>query len=413
MKILFLNNFYYLRGGSERVLFEEMRMLREAGHEVAVYARRHEKNEPAEFSELFPAPMDTERLKISPQALRMAGELIYSWPARLGLREVLERFRPDIAHAHNIYGRLSTSVLDLLKKSRIPTVLTLHDLKLLCPSYLMLNHDSICERCKGGRFYHAVLTKCHKDSYPASFVYAFETWFNVFFRKYDSVRYFIAPSRFLRDKAVEYGWDAEKIVHIPNFIDGQRLTSSTHAGGYSLFLGRLSMEKGVRTLLLALKNLPVQTYLVVAGTGPEREALRELAAENALPATFPGHLNGKELEKVISGAKVVIIPSEWYENAPLSVLEAFSYGKPVIGARIGGIPEMIEEGVNGFLFEPGNAADLQDKWTRFLQLPAERTYAMGRNAKDKVEREYGASSHYERLMEVYHRAMGAARPAGQ
>jgi hypothetical protein len=134
MKIMFLNNFNYLRGGSEKVLFEEMRLLREAGHEVAVYARGHEKNEPAEFAEFFPPPLDTERFGFSLGSVRTVTELIYSTAARRGLREVLERFRPDIAHAHNIYGRLSLSVLDELWQAGVPAVMTLHDLKLVCPS---------------------------------------------------------------------------------------------------------------------------------------------------------------------------------------------------------------------------------------------------------------------------------------
>jgi glycosyltransferase involved in cell wall biosynthesis len=408
MKILFLNNFYYMRGGSEKVLFEEMRMLREAGHEVAIFARGHEKNESSEYAEFFPPSFDTEQLSPSLAALRTVKELIYSDAARRGLRRVIDRFKPDIAHAHNIYGRLSLSVIDELSASGIPVVMTLHDLKLFCPSYLMLNHGRICERCKGNKFYNVVVTKCHKNSYLASSVYALETWFNHSFKKYDLVKYFIAPSMFLHDKAVEFGWNPGTIEHIPNFIDMKTIAASEVTGDYCLYLGRLSREKGVKTLLMALKDLRVKTELIVAGDGPDRDALQKIAINGALPATFTGYLNGAEVKKTITGAKVIIMPSEWYENAPLSLLEAFAWGKPVIGARIGGIPEMIDGGVNGYLFEPGNATDLRNKLEMFLALPSDRVLEMGRAARSKVEREYSAGSHYERLMQAYGKALGKA-----
>lgn len=145
--------------------------------------------------------------------------------------------------------------------------------------------------------------------------------------------------------------------------------------------------------------------MIVAGDGPDRNILRKVAIENALPVTFRGYLSGRELEETISAAKVVIVPSEWYENAPLSVLEAFAYGKPVIGARIGGIPEMIEDGTNGYLFEPGNAADLLDKWSKFLNLPDEKVRLLGQNARKKIENEYSAESHCRQLLDVYQRAI--------
>ncbi len=408
LKILFLNNFYYLRGGSEKVLFEEMRILQEAGHEVEIFSRSHEQNESSKYAGLFPPPLDTEHLGLSLKTIRTAGELFYSHAARRGLREVIRRFRPDVAHAHNIYGRLSLSVLDELSSAGVPVVMTLHDLKLLCPSYLMLNHGSICERCKGNRFHNAVMTKCHKDSYLASSVYALETWFNYFFKKYDSVKYFIAPSMFLRNKAIEFGWDPRKIEHIPNFIDMQTIGVYGASGDYCLYLGRLSREKGVKTLLTALKELRVKTELIVAGDGPDCDALRKKAISGALSATFTGYLNGAEVKKTIAEAKVVIMPSEWYENAPLSLLEAFAWGKPVIGARIGGIPEMIDNGVNGYLFESGNAEDLRMKLEMFLSLPREYVIEMGMAARSKVAREFSAGSHFKRLMQVYREALGKA-----
>jgi glycosyltransferase involved in cell wall biosynthesis len=401
VKILFLNNFNYLRGGSEKVFFDEMTLLKEAGHQVAVYAREHEKNEPTEFDRFFPPPLDTERLGLSLESVRCVKELVYSRAARRGLKELLNEFRPDVAHAHNIYGRLSLSVLDELKEAGIPVVMTLHDLKLVCPSYLMLNGGAVCERCRGKHFHHAVLTRCHKGSYPASAVYALESWINHRFGKYASVRHFVAPSRFLRDNCVTYGWDAGKIVHIPNFIDLSGVPEPAGPGRYLLFLGRLSKEKGVKTLIEAYGLVRTEVPLRIAGDGPEREALARQAREAGLGVEFVGYLSGERLRETLAGARGVVMPSEWYENAPLSLLEAFAAGKPVIGARIGGIPEMIEDGVNGFLFEPGNVAALAEVLRRFMALSDKDVAALGRAARAKVEREYTAERHGAMLLDLY------------
>lgn len=406
MNILYLNNYLYLRGGSERILFEEMRMLSAAGHNVAAFSRAHKSNIAAEYSRHFPPAIKSESIKVSPAALCIVKELIYSPLARLGVRKVLAEFRPEIVHAHNIYGRLSVSVLDELQKEDVPVVLTMHDLKLLCPSYLMLNHGAVCERCKSGRFHHAILTKCHKDSYAASAVYALESWINLTFRKYDSITFLIAPSQFLRGKMIEYGWSPERIVHVPNFIDMSHIPTSWGIGGYNLYFGRLSREKGVKTLLKVYAALQTCIPLVVMGDGPEREELEKMAADLSLPVRFTGYLSGQTLHDAIAGARSVILPSECYENAPLSILEAFAHGKPVIGARIGGIPEMIEDGINGLLFESGNIQELRAKLLLMAGMNDQRIMEMGKAAREKVEKEYSPAAHYERLMEVYSRAMG-------
>lgn len=406
MKILFLNNFNYLRGGSEKVLFEEKGMLLKNNHEAAVFARAHEMNELAEFEDYFPPAMNTGRLGLSLQTFSTVKELIYSRSARAGLGEVVQRFAPDIAHAHNIYGRLSTSVLDELKERRVPTVLTVHDLKLLCPSYLMLSHGEVCEKCKGNKFHRAISEKCHKNSFMASAVYALESWINNVFKKYDSVKYLIAPSRFLRNKFIEYGWDPARVVYLPNFIDAGTIEPSIGTGDYLLYIGRLSREKGVQTLLHALQQVKMPTALKIVGDGPERRELESIAGRSNTPVQFTGYLTGVELQRAIANAKAVIMPSEWYENAPLSLLEAFAYGKPAIGAAIGGIPEMIDDGVNGFLFTPGKIDELKEAIERILTMADDALYDMGRSAREKVECEFSPERHYSGLIDIYARAFG-------
>lgn len=418
MRVLFLNNFFYLRGGSERVVFEEMRILKEAGHEVAVFSRTNRQNEASEYERYFPIDMDTDRGGISLRTLKTAKELIYSASAKEGIKKLVEQFKPDIAHAHNIYGRLSLSVLDGLKEMRVPTVLTLHDYKLLCPNYLMLNHGEICEKCKGRKFRNAFYTRCHKNSYLASAIYAFESWFNHHFGKYDSIRAFISPSRFLYEKAVDFGWDPERVDFLPNFIDTKKIPISDAPGAYLLYLGRLSREKGITTLLRAFTILcsphfsskpgNLSISLLIVGDGPLRRDLEAAFARSDDRIRFSGYLSGKLLKDAITGARAVVMPSEWYENAPLSLIEAFAYGKPVIGTRIGGIPEMIDDGKNGLLFEPGNVEDLKDKLAIAMSLSDGEIRKMGTAAREKIEREYNSELHYKRLMAVYQRAIGKA-----
>jgi glycosyltransferase involved in cell wall biosynthesis len=404
MKIIYLNNYHYIRGGSERVLFEEMRMLREGGHEVGIYARSHDKNEASEYAEFFPPPLDTERLPLKFTTLRTVKELIYSNAARKGLREVIKRFRPDVAHAHNIYGRLSLSVLDELKAAGVPVVMTLHDLKLLCPSYLMLNKGSICERCKKQKFYHAVLTRCHKRSYAASLIYALESWINYAFGKYKSVSMFIAPSRFLRDKCIAYGVDRARIIFIPNFINDLSVPQ-TAVGDYLLYMGRLSREKGVATLIRACSRLSGFISLKIVGDGPMRQVLEREVHDAGLPISFTGYLKDNALEDALSRARAMVLPSEWYENAPMSILEAFAYGKPVIGSNIGGIAEIIDDGINGYLFEAGNTRDLAEKINLLFSKGKNDISQMGMLARKTVEEKFSAETHYQKLMSLYNKVL--------
>lgn len=405
MKILFLNNYFYLRGGSERILFDEIEFLKLLGHNIVIFSRSHPYNLNSFYEKYFPPEMQTDKFEISINSIYTLKEIIYSKNVRIKLRKIINNFKPTIAHAHNIYGRLSFSVIDELKKNNIPIILTLHDFKFICPSYLMLNHGKICEKCKKHKYYYALITKCHKNNFLASTVYAFETFFNYITKKYEKINYFVSPSKFLINKFIEFGWNPKRLVHIPNFVDSKKIKYSPQTGDYLLYFGRLSREKGVKTLLSALYNLNSKLYLLIVGDGPERMELEKISSEKKINVKFTGYLNGEALQIAILKSKAIIMPSEWYENAPLSILEAFAYGKPVIGSRIGGIPEMIDDGVNGFLFEPGNVDDLRNKMELLLSLPDERIAEMGRSAREKVEREYNPELHYERLMEVYQKAL--------
>jgi glycosyltransferase involved in cell wall biosynthesis len=406
MKILCINNFNYLRGGAETVYFSEMELLEKNGNNVTVFSRKHPQNRPAKFQKYFPSEMVTEGITLSAKGLRSLLGLFYSKESKRCLDLILDNEKVDIAHAHNIYGRLTTSILDSLHQRGIPVVITLHDYKVICPNYKLMHHGRICEDCRCNGFYHAILNRCHKNSIIASTVYAFETYFNYFFNKYQrNVRYFISPSLFLKNKLIEFGWPGGRIEYIPNFISSENFEPKFKPGNYFLYLGRLSVEKGISTLIKAFTDLKnTEIGLKIAGEGPLEGSLKKIAKTDHR-ISFPGYLTGSALAETTKNAIAVVVPSEWYENAPLSVLEAMAYGKPVIGARIGGIPEMIDNGVNGFLFESGNPETLTQTMSALLEMDAAAIADMGNAARSKIEDEYNSGLHYERLIALYRRAI--------
>lgn len=409
MNITILNNYFYLRGGSEKVFHDEMAILRENGHKTAAFCRAHPSDPEYYLSKFFPSNFHTNKIRLSFNGFKSCLGLFYSKKSKENLSRLLDCWPTDIAHAHNIYGRLTTSILDELYKRNIPVVLTLHDYKLICPTYKLENRGKICEECRGFKFHNAIKQRCHKGSLLASGIYAAESYFNHFRQSYrHKVAKLISPSRFLRDKFIEFGWDADHIEVVPNFLDAKKFEPQFSKGGYFLYLGRLSAEKGLFTLLEAFSRLPKGSNLVVAGTGPiEQELKSEFDGHPGI--TFAGYLSGKTLTDTIRGALAVVIPSEWYENAPMSILEAMAFGKPVIGARIGGIPEMVSEGERGYLFEPGNIDQLAEKLSQMSSLPIIQVESMGRNARAFVEDKHSAEMHYEKLMTVYKLALNKSQ----
>ena len=218
MKILILNNFNYLRGGAESVFFAEKDLMTKMGNRFAEFSVNHPNNLPSVYDRHFPSEIFTDRLTYDIKGLNTLLTIFYSIESKKCLEKMLGSIAINIAHAHNIYGRLTTSILDCLRKKGIPVVLTLHDYKIICPNYKMMHHGKICEDCYQHSYYRAILNRCHKDSLIASTIYAFETYFNFIFKKYaKNIAYFISPSLFLKSKMVEFGWPAQKIEYIPQF----------------------------------------------------------------------------------------------------------------------------------------------------------------------------------------------------
>ncbi|MEE9342435.1 MAG: glycosyltransferase family 4 protein [Gammaproteobacteria bacterium] len=399
-RLLSLNSYHYRRGGSDAVYFEQDQMFREQGWDTGFFSMHHPSNDPSEWSKYFIDELEFGGDYGLLDKLSMAGKVIYSLEAKKKMNQLIDDWRPDIAHAHCIYHHLSPSALAALKDRGVPTVMTAHDLKLACPAYKMLNSNGICEKCKGGNLLHVVKNRCLHGSLAVSTLVMVESAVHKMFGMYkNNLDKIVAPSRFFEKKLIEWGWPQEKLVYIPNNIDTSHYEPQHQVGDYLFYFGRLAPEKGVATLLKAASQAGVKLHL--AGTGPIEAELKQLASELGCDATFHGFCKKDEFLPMLNNARAVVLPSEWYENAPMSVLEAYALGKIVIGADIGGIPEMIEEGETGYLFESGNQQALSEAIETVFSKTDDQLVSMGRTAREYVATKFTAQKYYESMAALY------------
>lgn len=399
MKILMINKFYYIKGGSETYFFGLKRMLEENGHEVIPFSMKDDKNFDSEYSEYFIENIDYTDKNIL-NKIKNAGKIIYNFEAVKKLRELIKAERPDIAHLHIFQHQISPSILKVLKDEGIPIVYTVHDLKPVCLNYKMLNENGICEKCLGEKYYNCLKNKCVKGSYLFSGVNTIEGYVHKVLKSYEYIDYYITPSNFYREMLIKSGIDKDKIEHIPNFIDSRDYVPNYEFEDYFIYVGRLSEEKGVETLIKAMEHVN-ESKLKIVGTGPMEKKLKDLVVERKIEnVEFLGFKSGMELKNIVSKSKFMVIPSEWYENGPMSVLEAMAMGKAIIGANIGGIPEMIEENENGLLFKSGDISDINVKLNHILNSD-ECIKKFGKRSRGLIEKKYDSKVHYEKIINVY------------
>lgn len=405
MRVLAVNKFYHIRGGSDRYFFELARLQEEKGHQVIPFSMDHERNEPTPYAPFFISRIEFFEDGGIFHSLRAALRVLYSWEARQKIRRLVEATKPEIAHLHIICHQISPSILPSLKRYGLPVVQTLHEYKRICPTYSLVAHGRVCERCKGHRYYQAVLQRCNRGSLAASLLNCLEMYLHKSLHIYEkNIDLFITPSDFMRRKMIEFGMNGQKIVHLPNFIHVDLYQPSYEYGDYFLYVGRLIEIKGLFTLLRAMKGKR-DSKLYMVGEGELRPELERYAAHEGVEnVRFLGYRSGEELHSLIRNSMFTILPSEWYENCPMAVIESLALGKPVIGARIGGIPELIDEGVDGLLFQPGQVEDLAAKIEWFLE-NKHLLAKMGKAGRDKIKRKYGAEEHYRRIMELYSRVL--------
>ena len=402
--LLSINNYYYRRGGAEVVFLEQNRLFEEIGWQVVPFAMRHENNIESPWQDYFVNEIEFGQSYSFWEKATRATKITYSFEARRKIAALALRVKPDVAHAHNVYHHISPAIFSQLNSLGIPTVLTLHDLKIACPSYKMLAHDGICERCKGGAIWNVVRHRCVKESLPFSVVIMLESALHRLIGCYSNdVDRFVVPSRFYLEKFVEWGWPRERFTYIPNFVDVDKIQARGRLGKAFVFFGRLGPEKGLATFVRAVSLAGVKGWIV--GTGPEEEKLRRLVHETGADVEFLGYRTGEDLFNIIRESRAMVLPSEWYENAPMSVMESYALERPVIGADIGGIPELIRSGETGMLFTSGDAESLAERLRYFSTMPDDDLLAMGKAGRAWVERDFTALRYRERLLELY-REMG-------
>lgn len=401
MRILHVNKFLYRRGGAEAYAEDLAQLQHEAGHDVTFFGMRHPRNRTYMYEASFPSEVEFAPLPRGPLGrLKGLGRMMWSTSAASGIEQVLDDFAPDVVHLHNVYHELSPSILRPVAKRGIPAVMTLHDYKLACPTYRFLDHGEPCTACVTGGPRQAILRNCH-ESRATSTAAAVETMLHRAIGAYAPVRRFLCPSWFIADVMRSAGVFPDRMVVQENFVDTRTVSPAHLPGDGAAYLGRLSHEKGVDVLIRAWEHVPGDAHLHIAGDGPMRAQLEQLAGE-LVPGrvTFHGVLDTTKAHALVRDVAVVVAPSRWHENQPLAVLEAFASARPVVTTRMGGLPEIVDEGVDGALVAAGDVTALADAIAGLVTDP-ERAAAMGRNGRAKVERRFAPDAHVKAIEEHY------------
>jgi glycosyltransferase involved in cell wall biosynthesis len=389
LKVLIVHNTYQQPGGEDVVFDQERQMLERAGHQVVTFCRSNWEAEA--YSGL--------------RRIALAKRTIWSSGTREGFLSLLRQEKPEVVHVHNTFVMISPSIYSACYEARVPVVQTLHNYRLLCPAATFFRDGQVCEECLQGSLWRSVQHACFHDSRAANAVIVAMLSYHRMRNTWDrEISCFIALSEFSRSKFIEGGLPAGKIFVKPNFVypDPGVCTSER---GYALFVGRLSPEKRVSTLLEAWKRCPLSVPMLVIGGGPDRAELEMQAARSGLrQVRFLGQLPRDATLAAIAKARFLVFSSEWYENFPMTIAESFACGTPVIASRMGAMREIVTDGRTGLHFAPGDPEDLARKvewaWTHPNQM-----HAIGLEARREYESKYTAEQNYPALMEIYNHAM--------
>ena len=396
MKILLVHNSYQQPGGEDVIFEQEGQMLKNAGHDVVLYRRSNWE------SQAYPGI----------QKIVLAKGALWASDSRRDLVRLLREEKPEIVHVHNTFMMISPSIYSACHEANVPVVQTLHNYRLLCPAATLFREGKVCEECVGGSLWPSVKYGCYRDSRPTTAVVAMMLTTHRLLGTWErQVTCYVALTEFSRSKFVEGGLPAEKIFVKPNFVSPDPY-ARTGNGDYALFVGRLSPEKRVTTVLAAWKRLPPSIPMKVIGGGPDRAQLEAQAAEGGLTnVKFLGHLPREQTLAAINNARFLVFSSEWYENFPVTIAEAFACRTPVVASNIGAMKEIVSDGRTGLLFSTGDPEDLSQKVAWAWSHPDE-IRVMGIEARREYESKYTAEKNYTMLMEIYQRALERGTFAG-
>ena len=364
MKICLVNKFHTVKGGSETYYFGLGELLEERGHEVIYFSMKDDNNRQCKQEKYFVDHVDFNAPMGKIQTVKAALKMLYSLEAKKMFEQLLIDEKPDIIHLNIFQSQLTGSIVDVAKKHKIPVVYTAHDLKSICPNYQMLNHGEVCERCLHGNYMNCFWTGCMKDSKAKSLLAMMEAEIYKWKKTYQKLDLIITPSAFYKKKIEEAGIVRCPVVHMTNFLpEGTEYKNGAEKGEYFLYFGRLSREKGILTLVNAYAQAKVDKPLYLVGTGPVKSQIEQLIAKKGLQEKVKmlGFKSGQELRDIVANALCVCLPSEWYENGPYSIMEAQAAGRPVIVSSNGGLPELVEDGVTGYVVKPKDVKDLAEK----------------------------------------------------
>lgn len=400
MKIVLVHNTYLIQGGEDVVFWQEGRLLREAGDEVIEYQRFNQEME--QYS--------------TAQKLTLIGRTIWSRQAHQEFGKLLDLHRPDVVHVHNTFPLISPSILWACHERNVPVVHTLHNYRLLCPGANFIRDGKPCEDCTRGTLWQSVPHGCYRDSAPQTAAVALmlsvhrskQTWTR-------TVDRYIALTEFARSKFVHGGLPADKIVVKPNCVDPDPGERTETIGDYALFVGRVSEEKGALTLIRAWQKLKERIPLRIMGDGPALGSLEtQVAAARMDHVSFIERQSRNAVIAAMKRARFVIFPSQLYENMPLTILEAFACGVPVVASRLGAMQEMVEEEVTGAFFDPNDADDLARVVGKTWSLGKD-LQVWGKQARREFERHYSAPANYRALKRIYAEAIAnrRAQPQGE
>lgn len=404
VKVLIANKFFFRNGGSEAVMLQERDYLAAAGVDIIDFSMKDERNLPSDYAQHFVDNQSYASRSGAVAKLSSALKLIHSPEAVRKIGRLIDETQPGLVHCHNIYHQLTPSIIGAAKRRGVPVVLTLHDYKPICPVYTRLNDGEICSECMTSGSWRVLANRCADGSLSKSGLLLAETWLQRLLGSYEQVDKVITPSAFMYQAVTRRRFDADRVEVLYNGVDCESIRRAEHDEDYMLYLGRLSHEKGIQTLLAAHAPIADRIELRVAGTGPLEQAMR-----SAYPkARYLGHLSGDSLAATIRGASLIVVPSEWLENCPMSILEAMAFGKPVVASAVGGIPELVTSGETGLLFPMKDQAALRDCLISLMANPSLRR-AYGDAARKRAEQHFSLRRHNQALLRLYHGVLESAR----
>lgn len=401
LRILLCHNLYQITGGAEFFFHEVGRVLKENGHDVAFFSAKDEFSSDREWDKYFPEVTSYASGSLASQIVAFPS-MIYNRRAKENMARLIDDFKPDLIHAFAIYVKLTPAILDAAREAGVPVVMSCNDYKHICPNYKLFHHGHVCEACKGGKFYQAMVNRCCHGSLAYSAASSIEAYAHNamdIYRK--NVHTFLFASEFMAHKTEEFwGKETFRWKMLRNPFDAKKIEYSKISENYILYFGRLIDEKGVNVLLDAMALLP-DIKLIIVGDGPDRTVLEQHAQKlNLKQAEFVGAKWGDKLDQILQGCRFVVVPSLWHENFPYVILQSFAMGKPVIGSNRGGITELVAHGERGLVYAANDAAALADAM-RLLMADSDRAKQMGMAAKRYVDAEFNDEHFYANLMQIY------------